>query len=250
MSGRNHAPRSPRGRASAARPARPAAAIGAVVALALAIAAGAAWLAIDRIEPLTIAGFVDIIRSWGAWGAAASIALMIIHSFVPFPAELVACANGMVYGLYLGTLITWTGAMLGASMAFALARRFGRPLVETVIARRNWRHLDDWTEQHGWKPLLISRFIPLIAFNLINYAAGLSRVGWWPFVWTTGIGILPLTVVMVALGDNVHTFGWKSWLVLALFAGLIWFGLRRFRQSRQGRSGPGGGGSIGHGSRS
>ena len=50
------------------------------------------------------------IRSWGAWGVLASIGLMVFHSFVPFPAELLAIANGMVYGPLWGTVITWTGA--------------------------------------------------------------------------------------------------------------------------------------------
>ena len=74
---------------------------------------------------------------------------------------------------------------------------------------------------------LISRFIPVIAFNLINYAAGLSRLTWWQFFWTTGVGILPLTFLMVVMGDNVETLGWQSWLIL-LAAGLVlWFLLRR-----------------------
>ena len=43
-----------------------------------------------------------------------SCLLMVLHSFVPFPAEFVAMANGMLYGPIWGTVITWSGAMLGA----------------------------------------------------------------------------------------------------------------------------------------
>ena len=69
------------------------------------------------------------ILSWGMWGVAAAILLMVLHSFVPFPAEVVAMANGMLYGPLWGTLITWVGAMLGAYLAFGLARWLGRPFV-------------------------------------------------------------------------------------------------------------------------
>jgi uncharacterized membrane protein YdjX (TVP38/TMEM64 family) len=31
---------------------------------------------------------------------------MILHSFVPFPAELIAIANGMLFGPVWGTLVT------------------------------------------------------------------------------------------------------------------------------------------------
>ncbi len=48
------------------------------------------------------------IKSWGIWGVVGSIVLMALHSFIPFPAEVVAIANGMVFGPIWGTLITWT----------------------------------------------------------------------------------------------------------------------------------------------
>ncbi len=78
---------------------------------------------------LSVADVERTIESWGAWGVAGSILLMVLHSLVPFPAEIVAMANGMLYGPLWGTLITWTGAMLGAHLAFRLARWLGRPFV-------------------------------------------------------------------------------------------------------------------------
>ena len=172
-------------------------------------------------------GVEETIRSWGAWGVAASIGLMIVHSFIPFPAELVAVANGMIYGPFWGTAITWVGAMIGALIAFALARGLGRPFVDTMVVRYDWRTLDDWAARDGWRVVLVSRFIPVIAFNLINYAAGLSRLTWWQFAWTTAVGILPLTVLMVVMGDNIESLSWESWMLLAAACVVLWFVVRR-----------------------
>lgn len=169
----------------------------------------------------------DTIHAWGAWGAVLSMALMVVHSFVPFPAEFLAVANGMLYGPFLGTAITWTGAMLGAILAFALARQLGRPFVKVIVARRSWHALDDWAAREGAYVLLAGRLIPVIAFNLINYAAGLSRVSWWTFLWTTGLGILPLTILMVAMGYHIDTLGWGSWLMLFAGATVLWLVVRR-----------------------
>ncbi|NIM06330.1 MAG: hypothetical protein GTN65_12110, partial [Armatimonadetes bacterium] len=52
------------------------------------------------------------IRDAGPWGVAVSMGLMVLHSFIPFPAEVIAIANGMIYGVLWGTVITWTGAMM------------------------------------------------------------------------------------------------------------------------------------------
>jgi uncharacterized membrane protein YdjX (TVP38/TMEM64 family) len=147
-----------------------------IVAGAVVVLVGAV-LAFEWSGDFSTAGLEDTIRSLGAWGVLASIALMIVHSFVPFPAEFVALANGMVYGPLWGTVITWVGAMLGASIAFWLARRLGRPFVERMVSRNDWRVLDDWAAVNGWQVVLISRFIPVIAFNLINYAAGALLIG-------------------------------------------------------------------------
>jgi uncharacterized membrane protein YdjX (TVP38/TMEM64 family) len=58
---------------------------------------------------LSVEGIERIAEAWGSWAPVASIGLMILHSFVPFPAELIANANGMLFGPVWGTLVTWRG---------------------------------------------------------------------------------------------------------------------------------------------
>jgi len=175
---------------------------------------------------ISVQDIEDRILSWGSWGIAGSIGLMVLHSFVPFPADFLALANGMLYGPVWGIAITWTGAMLGAFAAFGLARWLGRPFVARMVARRDWQVLDDWAARQGAGMVLIARFIPVIAFNLINYAAGLTRMSWWTFAWTTGIGILPMTALMVIMGDNIDTLAWEWWLLLLAAALVLWFAVR------------------------
>ena len=178
-------------------------------------------------QEFSIQHIEETIQSWGMWGVIASIGLMVLHSFVPFPAEFLAFANGMIYGPLWGTVITWSGAMLGAFAAFALTRLLGRPFVEFMVARHDWRVLDDWAAREGAQLVFISRFLPFIAFNLINYAAGLIRISWWTFAWTTGVGILPLTALMVYMGDNAESLSWQSWLLLLGAALIVCLVLRR-----------------------
>ncbi len=173
------------------------------------------------------------IRGWGAWGVGGSIGLMVLHSFVPFPAEALTLANGMVFGSVKGTVVTWVGAMLGAVAAFGLARLFGQPLVRRVLSEHQWRALERFSREQGWQTLLIMRLIPMIAFNLINYAAGLSSVSFWTFLWTTAVGILPLTILLNFMGEEMLELPWWGWLALLLVAGVAWWLLRSFRRARE-----------------
>jgi uncharacterized membrane protein YdjX (TVP38/TMEM64 family) len=205
--------------------------LGAALALLLTIALGvAAWWSHQAGVAWTANGIEEEIKSWGNWAIAASIALMIVHSLIPFPAEFVTLANGMLFGPLWGVVITWTGAMLGAALAFALARWFGRPLVYALMNERQRETTDRWLRRQGIGVLLLSRLMPLISFNVINYAAGLTPISWWTFLWTTALGILPITILLVGTGDRVWNGSGDSWIylvTLAALSALIWLFIAR-----------------------
>jgi uncharacterized membrane protein YdjX (TVP38/TMEM64 family) len=171
----------------------------------------------SNLDPRVLAAQI---RGLDEWGHAAVIGLMVLHSFVPFPAEILALCAGAVYGLIWGTVLIWTGAMIGASLSCGLARWLGQPFINAVLGPASRAKLDGWTADRGVMALLVARCIPVIAFNLINYAAGLTRVGWGTFLWTTGLGILPLTVLMVWMGSSMMHLTWP-WLLALSVVGIV-----------------------------
>lgn len=195
--------------------------------LALLAAAVVVWGLFATDFDMSVESVVREIRGWGMWGVAASIALMVAHSFLPFPAEIVACANGIVYGAFWGAVITWVGAMLGAAVAFALVRWLGRPFVARMVPAQQLARLDAWSRERGGAVLLTARLVPVIAFNLINYLAALSGISWWTFLWATGLGILPLTILLSILGDRMLSMPLWAWALLGALAVASWIALHR-----------------------
>jgi uncharacterized membrane protein YdjX (TVP38/TMEM64 family) len=206
----------------------------AAAALLLLAVVGAA-IAFSTFEiDLSIEGTTQQIRDWGMWGVAGSIGLMVLHSFLPFPGEIIACANGMVYGALWGAVITWVGAMLGAAVAFALVRWLGRPFVERMVPASRWERMSLWSQDRGPTVLLVARLIPVIAFNLINYVAALTGISWWSFLWATGLGILPLVILMSVLGARMLTLPLWAWALLGVLAIASSLALHRRRGAIQG----------------
>src|SRR5215471_4481674 len=118
-----------------------------VLATFLLVAAGVAlWraLALEGIDlaDMSPADAQRFAASWGAWSAVVAVLLMVLHSFVPLPAEIIAIANGMLFGTWLGIALTWAGAMLGAVLSFALARTLGRPFVRLAVSEQRWRRVE------------------------------------------------------------------------------------------------------------
>jgi len=177
------------------------------------------------LTPNDIHSFVHL---WGPWSAAGSIFLMVLHSILPIPAEFIGIANGMMFGPWLGVAITWVGAMLGAVLSFALARWLGMPVVRRILSPERLRHVERISAHPT--SLLLVRLVPVISFNLVNYAAGLLGVPWRRFVWTTAIGILPLTIVVVVAGDRLATAAWRVWTAVIVGGIALWIALRWLRR--------------------
>jgi uncharacterized membrane protein YdjX (TVP38/TMEM64 family) len=200
-----------------------------VLALGALSYAGWRWLAASGLSAgsFTPEEAARLIRGFGSWAPIAAMLLMVVHSFVPLPAEVIALGNGMIFGPALGIAVTWSGAMLGAILSYALARWLGQPFVRALLPEKGWRRIETIPRQAAM--LLLVRLIPVISFNLVNYAAGLAGIGWWPFLWTTAVGILPLTILMVVVGHSMAGGPWWLWLIVLVACAALWLAWHRRR---------------------
>lgn len=187
-------------------------------ALGLAAVAGV-WLGFAAglwHDPVSAHAVTAWVTAHPAWGPLAAILAMVLHAFLPLPAEAIAMVNGALFGLWLGTLLTWCGAMLGAVLSYGLARWLGERALRPWLARRHRPVLARWSHAPGPASWLFVRFIPVISFNLINYVAGLARLPFATFLWTTALGILPLTVATVMLGHRLRYCPPYVWALVAV----------------------------------
>ncbi len=128
--------------------------------------------------------------------------LMIVVAILPIPAEIPATMNGMFFGPFVGVLMTWGGAVVGAQISYELARCFGRTLSRRFVKPEAIKKLEKL--QHAEVPvLLMLRRAPIVAFTAVNWASGLLQVRRSTFMWTTAVGILPGAIAFTASGSFV-----------------------------------------------
>jgi uncharacterized membrane protein YdjX (TVP38/TMEM64 family) len=160
----------------------------------------------------------------GVGGVFVLLTVCLSHAIVPFPTEIVTAAAGFVYGFWLALPLLLGCWLASALLAYWLAERFGRPLARRLVGARRLQRAEDLMERGGAATLLSLRLIPLIPYNAICYAAGVTRVPLVRYTWTTLLGIVPLTVLVAYLGSRLKSpdFGdWRVWLLVAAFIAIV-----------------------------
>lgn len=174
----------------------------------------------------------------GVGGVFVLLTVCLSHAIVPFPTEIVSAAAGFVYGFWLALPILLACWLASALLAYWLAERFGRPLARRLVGTRRLEKAEQLMDRGGAATLLSLRLIPLIPYNAICYAAGITRVPLVRYSWTTVVGITPLTVLVAYLGSRLKSpnFGdWRVWVLIVAFIAIVVAGQvveRRLRYRR------------------
>ncbi|UCF19932.1 MAG: TVP38/TMEM64 family protein [Gemmatimonadota bacterium] len=150
-------------------------------------------------NPEAIAGFF---RGLGTpwWSPFVFVPLYAFGVAFGMPGTIPTLAGGAIFGVARGMLYNTIAANLGALLAFLLARYLGRDFVARIIKGRS-AALDQKIGEHGFGTILYLRLIPLVPFNALNFAAGISRVSPRDYVLGSLIGMLPGTLVYTYFAD-------------------------------------------------
>jgi len=157
----------------------------------------------------------------GVGGVFVLLTVCLSHAIIPFPTEIVSAAAGFVYGFWLAVPILLICWLASALLAYWLAERFGRPLARRLVGTRRLQRAEELMDRGGAATLLALRLIPLIPYNAICYAAGITRVPLVRYSWTTVVGITPLTVLVAYLGSRLKSPNFEDWRVWVLIVAFI-----------------------------
>jgi len=153
-----------------------------------------------------VAALRDYILSFEVWAPVVSGLLMILQALVaPLPAFLITFANGLAFGDLWGGLLSLVSAS-AAAIAFGISRAIGRGPVEALVGKAGLESADRWFERWGHYAVLAARLVPIVSFDVVSFAAGLTRMGFWRFLFATTFGAAPATFVYAYLGGRAPQY--------------------------------------------
>jgi uncharacterized membrane protein YdjX (TVP38/TMEM64 family) len=175
-----------------------AAKVGAVVAIASASSVAAVFV---PAAPWA-ADLFGWLREAGALGVLVYALVFTVGAICLVPGSILTVGAGVAYGLVWGTIVASTTSALAATAAFLVARTVARRRVARWAASDpRFAALDAAIGEHGLKLVILVRLSPLVPFNVLNYALGLTRVRVRDYALGSFLGMLPVTILYVYVGS-------------------------------------------------
>ena len=150
-------------------------------------------------EQFDSAALQQWINNAGAVGPLLFVLVYALATVLFFPGSILTLAGGALFGPVLGTFYNLTGATIGATLAFLVARYLASEWVEQRTGGR-LKQLKEGVEGEGWRFVAFVRLVPLFPFNLLNYALGLTRITLLHYVIASYLCMLPGAIAYTYLG--------------------------------------------------
>ena len=173
--------------------------LGSIVLAFAVLTAGTILLGLNVREPT--AKFVEALRAQGNVGLVWLALAYTPTSLLFFPAPLLTITGGFVFGVVKTVVAVSLGSTLAASITFLAGRTLLRRFIEHKVAGdARFQALDQAVADQGFKIVFLTRLSPVLPYNLLNYAFGLTRVRFRDYVLASWIGMLPGTILYVSIG--------------------------------------------------
>ena len=179
---------------------------GILFALLVVLAFVGLYLAVRRYAPFVFNAAE--LRVWIAqFGIFAPLVFVLIQAtqvvVAPIPGQVVALVAGYLFGPLWGTVYSLTGVLIGSTVAFSLAKRYGRTFVVDILHEDVVARFDDFVDTVGIPGLFAFVIIPGLPDDAICFLSGLTKWRLRTFISVIAVGRLPAYVVTVYAGGEL-----------------------------------------------
>ena len=159
--------------------------------------------------------------------AIAGVLLLITDVFLPVPSIPIMVANGVLFGVVGGTLLSLVGAVGAALTGFAVGRA-GNDLIRRFVTPREHERAGALLQRWGVLAIVITRPIPILAETVAILAGG-SPLTWTQTLLASIAGSIVPAAAYAWAGASAQALGVQT----AIFAGVLVMGALMFFAGRR-----------------
>lgn len=169
----------------------------------------------------------EYIQSFGPMAMLVSMVLDIFVNAVGFlPSIFISTANGLVFGMSPGIIISWLAETIGVVISFYIMRYFLRDTADKLIAKSTvLMKVDDFSGKNGFVVMLFARSLPYFPSGVITALGAISKIKPRDYILANLIGKFPSTALEVAIGTDIVNFQENMGRlgIIVLVAGVVYF---------------------------
>ncbi|TFG19969.1 MAG: TVP38/TMEM64 family protein [Promethearchaeota archaeon] len=153
---------------------------------------------------LVIRYFITPIVELAGWGIVLYFVFMMIQGVIaPLPSEVMLLATGLIWGMWIGSIMAQAGLLAAAVLSYEIGLRGGKPVAEKFIGDDLYV-IDYYMMKYGNPTLLITRAIPAISYDPISFAAGFLGIKRRDYYFTTFFGSIPRSLFFAFIGAQLR----------------------------------------------
>lgn len=155
---------------------------------------------IFALDTKQFAQFIDTLGWAGPFVMIGLIAGEVVVA--PLPGGWLSLATGYLFGPAAGFAYAYIGNLLGALIAFELARAFGQPFVRRLVAEEKYERYSQ-KMRRSRLGLILLYAIPLFPIDIVSLLLGISGVPRRRFITIIAIGFLPNMAILNFVGGAI-----------------------------------------------
>lgn len=198
----------------------------------------------DDMWELILSGDVqrmaEVLQSYGPWAMVISFVLDVLINALGFlPSIFFSTANGLLFGVVPGIIISWLAETVGVVLSFMIMRYILRDTAHKVIEKSEFLlKVDDFSGKNGLAMMLFARSIPYFPSGIITALGAISQISLRDYIIANLIGKFPSTALEVIVGHDAvllqDNLGRLTVVILiaSVIYFLLWKGYQRWAKQR------------------
>jgi len=144
--------------------------------------------------------FSGYMAKLGPWAPFVFVLLYTLSIIFFIPASVFTSLGAIVFGQWYGMILNIIAANIGGILSFLVARYLLRDFTAKLLQKGRFKSFDDKVAEHGFAIMMYLRLM-FIPFTYLNFAAGVSKIDFKSYFWSTFIGVIPgLAVITFFVG--------------------------------------------------
>ena len=181
-------------------------------------------------------------RKWvsdlGIWGKLIMIGISAFQIIVAvIPGEPIEIASGYAFGWFLGAVLCLNGTVLGQSIVFLLAKKYGLDFVEIFVKKQKLEKMKFLKDNEKiYVTIFFIFLIPGTPKDVLSYVAGITSIKLLPFLLVSGVARIPSvlssTIGGSYLGTQNYTMAIIIFAVTIIISGILFFIYKRYEKNK------------------